>query len=392
MNQEIQAANKQTQTALIFSPKLTQASLPAEHPLKLDRSAQLYALIKSYGLLDKLGVQEITPTAATTDIVRAVHSDDYVEMVKDLSGGLHIPDALAQQYGFSDYGDNPPFPGMFEYHLLVSGASLKTVQLVIDGGFNAAFNPSGGANHHAKRDQASGFGVFNDAAIALAWLRHQGLRVAYVDIDVHQGDGVEAAFVRCSEVLTISLHESTMFLFPGGRGGFAENMGIGPGRGFAVNVPFAPNTDDRTWLWAFEEVVPPLLNAFQADIIVTQLGADGHFDDPLAHLCLTTHAYETAIRRIRSLAPRWAAVGGGGYDVGATTRVWALAFGIMAGLELPNELPASYVQRYGSKTLRDPPGALSPGSDGQSQIREFAEDNVRRIKRDVFPIHGLSSA
>ena len=132
---------------------------------------------------------------------------------------------VAQRHGFSAFGDNPPFPGMFEFQLLVSGASLTAARLVSEGKVGAAFNPAGGVNHHALPDQASGFGILNDAAIALAWLRDQGLRVAYVDIDVHQGDGVEAAFVGSDDVLTISLHESTLFLFPGPQGGFAEHIG-----------------------------------------------------------------------------------------------------------------------------------------------------------------------
>ncbi|MAG35722.1 MAG: acetoin utilization protein AcuC [Dehalococcoidia bacterium] len=392
MSQEAHQPPKRRQTALIYSPALVQASLPDRHPLKLDRPEQLHALIEAYGLLAAPGVREVAPTTTTTDAVCAIHADDYVEVVKRLSVSEHVAEEVAQRHGFSAFGDNPPFPSMFEYHLLVSGASLAAVQLVSEGSADAAFSPAGGANHHALRDQASGFGVFNDAAIALAWLRDRGLRAAYVDIDVHQGDGVEAAFVDSDDVLTISLHESTLFLFPGPQGGFAEHIGEDKGRGYAVNVPFAPHTDDATWLWAFEEIVPPLLTAFQPDIVVTQLGADGYFNDPLAHLRLTTHAYETAIGHLRDLAPRWAALGGGGYDTGATARVWALAFGIMAGVELPDDLPSSYAKAHGGETLRDPPGVARPNSDTQPQVREFAEASVHTVQRLVFPIHGLSTA
>ena len=165
----------------------------------------------------------------------------------------------------------------------------------------------------------------------------------------------------------------------------------GAGRGYAVNVPFAPYTDDATWLWAFEEIVPPLLAAFRPDIVVTQLGADGYHDDPLAHLRLTTHAYETVIGRLRDLAPRWVAVGGGGYDIDATARVWALAFGVMPGWSYPmNCRQATWRHTAGAK-LRDPPD-VAQSADTEPAVREFAETSVRTIRRLVFPIHGLSTA
>ncbi len=391
MSQENPVPPEQRRTALIYSPALVQAALPAQHPLKLDRPAQVRALIESFGLLATPGVREVAPTPATVAAARSVHAPSYVETVRRLSAGEQVPEMVAQRHGFSAFGDNPPYPGMFDFQLLVSGATLTAARLVHEGTVDAAFNPAGGVNHHALPDQASGFGIFNDAAIALAWLRDQGLRVAYVDIDVHQGDGMEAAFVESDDVLTISLHESTLFLFPGPQGGFAEHIGTGAGRGYAVNVPFAPYTDDATWLWAFEEIVPPLLAAFQPDIVVTQLGADGYYDDPLAHLRLTTHAYETVLGRLRDLAPRWVAVGGGGYDIDATTRIWALAFGVMAGVELPNEPPPGYVAAYGGKKLRDLPDAAQ-SADTPPAVREFAESSVRTIRRLVFPIHGLSTA
>ena len=391
MSQDTQAPSEQRRTALIYSPALVQAALPAQHPLKLDRPAQVRALIESYGLLAAPGVRETPPTRASVAAAHAVHATDYVETVRRLSAGERVPEMVAQRHGFSAFGDNPPYPGMFEFQLLVSGATLTAARLVHEGTVDAAFSPAGGVNHHALPDQASGFGIFNDAAIALAWLRDQGLRVAYVDIDVHQGDGVEAAFVESDDVLTISLHESTLFLFPGPQGGLAEHVGTGAGRGYAVNVPFAPYTDDATWLWAFEEIVPPLLAAFRPDVVVTQLGADGYYDDPLAHLRLTTRAYETVVGRLRDLAPRWVAVGGGGYDIDATARIWALAFGTMAGVELPNNLPSGYVAAYGGAKLRDPADAAQ-SADTPPAVREFAEAGVRTIRRLVFPIHGLSTA
>ena len=382
--------------ALVYRPELAQASLRPDHPLKLDRPQRFRELAEAYGLLQAPGVREVVPEPATVEQVRAVHDAGYVEVVERLSAvpsaGRTVPEGVAARHGFSAAGDNPPFPGMFDYYRLVAGASLAAVQMVHEGAVDAAFNPAGGVNHHAQRSRASGFGVFNDAAIALAWLRAQGLRAAYVDLDVHHGDGVEAAFADTDEVLTISLHESTQFLFPGPSSGFAEQTGDGQGRGFAVNVPLAPYTDDTTWLWAFEQIVPPLLAAYQPDIVLTQLGADGYYNDPLAHMQLTTHAYETAVHRLRALAPRWAAVGGGGYDLAATVRIWTLAFAVMADVELPDTLPTGDGNANDHGALRDPPGS-APTADVRRQgtVRAFAEDSVHTVQRLVFPVHGASS-
>jgi acetoin utilization protein AcuC len=241
-----------------------------------------------------------------------------------------------------------------------------------------AFMPAGGVNHHAMRARASGFGVFNDAAVAIAWLLQRGRRVMYVDLDVHHGDGVEAAFLDDDHVLTVSLHESTRYLFPGPKGGFPDDVGEGRGRGYSVNVALEPYTGDDVWLWAFEEIVPPLYRAFGPDLLLVQLGADGYFADPLAHLMLTTRAYETAAGRLAELTGRrLAAVGGGGYDVEATPRIWALELTTLVGLG-----PQA--------RWRDPPGAASLPAPVEAQARRGAEEAVATIRGLVFPVHGLT--
>jgi acetoin utilization protein AcuC len=274
---------------------------------------------------------------------------------------------------------------MYDYYLLVCGATIDAVRLVDDGQAPTSFMPAGGVNHHAMRARASGFGVLNDTAVAVAWLRQRGRRVMYLDLDVHHGDGVEAAFVDDDRVLTVSLHESTHYLFPGPKGGLADDVGEGRGRGFSVNVPLEPYTDDDTWLWAFEEIVPPLYGAFRPDLVLVQLGADAYFADPLAHLRLTTRAYETAVRRLMQLTGgRLAAVGGGGYDVRATPRIWALEFAVLAGGDVPEvpEVP---------ETWRDPPEAIpAPEPALREHVRRGAEEAVATIKGLVFPRHGLA--
>ncbi|MDQ3701808.1 MAG: acetoin utilization protein AcuC, partial [Chloroflexota bacterium] len=349
-------------------------------------------LLAAAGLFASGAAVVIPPHPADVADILRIHSGDYVDIVRRLSApetARHVRAAEAGRYGFSAQGDNPPFAGMYEYYLLLCGAATDAVRLVHESpaGPRVSFMPAGGVNHHAMPARASGFGVFNDAAVAIAWLRERGQRVMYLDLDVHHGDGVEAAFFEDDQVLTVSFHESTRYLFPGPKGGAPEDIGAGNGRGYSVNVAFPPYTGDDAWLWAFEEIVPPLYHAFAPDLLLVQLGADGYHADPLAHLLLTTHAYETAARRLAHLTGRrLAALGGGGYDVLATPRIWALEFAVLAGIL--GEPPAS-----GSpwEDLRDAPGSVpTPSRSVLEHVRQGAEDSVATIKRLVFPRHGLA--
>ena len=200
----------------------------------------------------------------------------------------------------------------------------------------------------------------------------------YLDLDVHQGDGVEAMFASDPQVLTVSIHESTRYLFPGPPGGLANSIGTGPGTGFAVNIPMAPYSDDKTWMWAFEEIVPPLHGAFRPDITLVQCGADAYHADPLAHLLLTENVYVRVAERLRSISGgRLVAIGGGGYDVEATPRIWASMFAAFSGLPVK------------SNWLHGPKSApiLDPGAS--SRVMDEAKGAVDTLKQLVFPVHGL---
>jgi len=214
-----------------------------------------------------------------------------------------------------------------------------------------------------------------------------GKRVAYIDIDAHHGDGVQAAFYQTNRVLTVSLHETGHTLFPGT--GFEYEIGEGEGKGYSVNLPFPPSTDDEVYVWAFEEIVPPLVQGFQPDVVVSQLGVDTFYNDPLTNLHLTISGFERIVRRIKSLAPHWVALGGGGYDVSNVARAWTLAWAIMNGVELDEKLPEIYLGKAGSygiheETLRF--GAEPPSSRQRGENRREAERVVHYIKEKVFPI------
>jgi len=368
------------QSAFIYDDAFSHHVLRQDHPMRPIRLRYTYELLDSYGAFKDSG-QLVKPRPATEEEVSAFHTSDYIQAVRMLSSGMYLPSSA--QYGFSAMGDNPVFPGMFEASLLSTGGTMVAAEMVAQGKVKAAFNISGGL-HHAMADRASGFCVFNDPVVAIKYLMKQGMKVAYVDIDAHHGDGVQAAFYDTDQVLTISTHESGRFLFPGT--GFVDEAGTGKGRGYSVNVPLFPYTGDDAYLWAFRETVVPLIKAFKPDILFTQLGIDTHARDPITHLQLTSRAFTEAVQEFASLGLPWIATGGGGYDVMAVARCWALAYGIMAGREWSQDIPEAYTSRYGITNLRDP-DVNPPAKELHDQIESHAQVTVEEIKKLFFPIH-----
>lgn len=362
--------------AFICSKELWKRGHEPSHPLKPERLKRTYELLCAYEAFD--GDSTLVPAReAKPEELALFHTEEYIAAVESLSrGGRKYNPA---QYNFGP-GDNPIFIGMYETEALKVGASLVAAELVVSGQVDVAFNFSGGL-HHAGPSRASGFCVFNDAAIAIHHLLRKGLRVAYVDIDAHHADGVQAAFYDTDKVLTISLHESGRYLFPGT--GFVDEMGIGAGHGCAVNLPLAPYTDDQVYIWAFKEIVPPLVETFGPDVVVSQLGVDTHYLDPLTDLNLTTVGYVAVVEMIRRFSPRWLALGGGGYNLDVVPRAWTLAYGVMCGREFPDELPSAYVEKYGLGKLRDQDGPyISEGM--RKRARRHAEKVVRELRRRIL--------
>jgi acetoin utilization protein AcuC len=327
-------------------------------------------------------VQLISTVKADEENLTLFHSREYLNILKNANDGYLAGDAYS--YGLGP-GDNPIFPGLYDWSLWVTGATLQAVDFVANGEGELAFNIAGGL-HHAMGSRASGFCYVNDSVIGILKLLNRGRRVAYIDIDAHHADGVQKAFYQTDQVLTISLHENGYTLFPGT--GFEYEIGEGKGEGYSVNIPFLPNTDDETYLWAFEEIVPPLIQAFQPDVVVTQLGVDTFYNDPLTNLHLSIFGFEKVVRRIKDLAPRWVALGGGGYDVSNVTRAWTLAWAVMNGIELSDKLPESYLEKAAKvgvheKELRGRPEFSS--SRQSEEIRMEVERIVNYLKKTVFP-------
>ena len=369
--------------AYVYGDALSGHVLREGHPMRPVRLRHTHALLRAYGAFDDEHALLVPPRPATLDELTTFHTEEYVETVRRLSSG---EEADGDRHGFSAHGDNPVYAGMYEAALLSTGASVQAAELIADGEASSAFAPAGGL-HHAMRGWASGFCIFNDPVVAINVLRKRGLRVVYVDVDAHHGDGVQAAFYHDTDVMTVSLHESGRWLFPG-TGAVAES-GAGAAAGYSVNLPLFPYTEDDAYLEAFERVVPPLIEAFAPDVLAAQLGADAYVTDPLTHLALSTNGYETVVRRLGAMGCPMLAFGGGGYDLDATARCWTLAYGSMLGREWPDELPPGADAYLASPRLRD---AAPPEVEPQvrERAREFARQQVTEIERLIFPVHGLA--
>lgn len=338
-------------TAYIYSEKFGSFFYGADHPMRPERLKLTHELISATGLDNLPDAGYLEARRATEEELLLFHTRDYLRSLKDSNMGVTPPEGTAHGLG---YGDNPVFKGVFDWSCLYAGATLQAAELVANGAAGGAFNIAGGL-HHAMPDRASGFCYVNDAAIAIKRLVQTGKRVAYIDIDAHHGDGVEYAFYDTDKVLTISLHESGQWLFPGT--GFVTDMGMKDGTGYSVNMPLPPSAGDDLFVDAFDAVVPPFIEAFSPDIIVTQLGVDTFENDPITHLNLTTNGFETMVERMRAFKLPWVALGGGGYDLGNVARAWTIAWAVMNGVKAPSKIPKNFLAAhpgvFGSENLRD---------------------------------------
>lgn len=371
-------------SAFIYTPEYNRFDYGQTHPFKIIRLKLCHDLLASLGVFQKENVQLVKPVPATKEDILLFHDEGYIDTLMRINKD---PDfQLSSQYGIGR-GDNPPFHGIYDWSTLYTGASIKAAEMVRSGEVSVAFNIAGGL-HHAMPARASGFCYINDPAIIIHILLKEGKKIAYIDIDAHHGDGVQYAFYSTNKVLTISLHESGEFLFPGT--GFVEEIGEGEGKGFSVNLPFYPGTGDSVFLWGFEKIVPPLIEAYDPDILITQLGVDTMATDPLAHLMLTTEGFTKMVERFRSFHIPWIALGGGGYNIASVVRCWALAFCIMSDFLPLDNIPDnihSKLQQYGYDgiTIRDTPLIM----EENPVAKKWVEEKVKFIEDSIFPIHGL---
>jgi acetoin utilization protein AcuC len=390
---------------VVWDEALTGYDFGPGHPFDPVRIRLTMALAGELGVLASPAVTMVSPSPATDGELETVHDGEYVEAVRH-AGRTLVPDL---RFGLGTE-DNPVFEGMHEAAALVVGATMAAARSVWSpvisrgGGLPAvhAVNIAGG-HHHAMRRAASGFCVYNDLAVAIRWLLAAGAeRVAYVDLDVHHGDGVQSAFYDDPRVLTISLHEHPATLFPGT--GLPGEIGTGAGAGYAVNVALPAGTGDAGWLRALDAVAVPLLRAFKPTVLVSQHGCDGHRLDPLAHLELTVDAQRYAQLMLHNLAGelcdgRWVAVGGGGYAlVQVVPRTWTHLLAVAAGAPVDPEMATPVRWRELARSLAGETAPLSMTDGASASYVSFAsgmdpgdpvDRAIMRTRSAVFASHGL---
>lgn len=324
---------------LIYSDSLLKYDFGSFHPLSQIRMKLAYELIKDCGFLEKSNVKAVEPSMANEAMILLAHDEEYVNVVRDLSSGVHHPDSF--RYGFG-LGDNPVFDEMHEASLVHMGATLKACDMVMDGEVQHVFSMGGGF-HHALRKRASGFCIYNDVVVAIRNLQREYSldRILYADVDAHHADGVQVALYDDPHVMNFSIHESGKFLYPGS--GHSEETGEGAGKGFTCNLPLWPNTHDESFIKAFGEILPALARAFKPQVILTQFGVDMHYDDPLSHINLTTKSYDFAAKTFHEIAHevcdgKWVCLGGGGYSSRSVSRIWTILFSRMIEANPPTYL------------------------------------------------------
>lgn len=380
----------------VYSQATTAYRFSARHPFTPLRYELTERLASAWGLLDAVPIVE--PRLANSADVALVHSAGLIDAVQAAGND---PAAADSRYGIGD-GDTPAFSGMHEAALLAVGSTITAVEAVLAEQAVRAFSVAGGL-HHAHRDRSAGFCIYNDCAIAIerAVRANPGLKVAYVDIDVHHGDGVQEAFYDRPDVLTVSVHESGAYLYPGT--GHVHEMGTGEGTGYALNVPLLPSAGDTQLVRAFDEVVAVALRRFCPDLIVVQGGADTHRDDPLAGLDATVAGYLDVVARACALADelcsgRIVLTGGGGYEAySAVPRMWGGALAVLAGLPIPQTLPQPWLdvshaaaREAGSRAPLAPQSTMLEQTPPQPHgVAERATLGLNKVAESLMRAHPL---
>ena len=345
-------------------------------PIRLSYVAEL---LQSYNVFETPGISMIKPELASEIDLLTFHTSQYINAIKNSTDAAIY--STSNQFNIG-YGDNPIFPNMYSLANLIVGSSILAAKHIYSGKHDAVFNMAGGL-HHAMPNNASGFCVFNDPVIAINTLLGFGLKPAYIDIDCHHGDGVQQAFYETNKVLTISIHESGKYIFPGT--GFTDEIGRGNGRGYSINMPLHPYTNDAVYIEMFENIVPKLIELFAPDIIVAQLGIDTHYTDPLTHLSLTTQGHSRVVEAIKKLGYPILALGGGGYNLQAVSRGWANAFAILSNYCLPDKIPDIYKSKYHVYTISDNIQPELPFAMRKS-IHAVVQQNLLYIENTILPL------
>lgn len=376
----------QVEAAFIHSPRLDEIGYPPDCPFNSHRAGMTRKKIVSMGLLNGKSRREFPPRPATRSELEMFHTPKYIDAIINAEAGDLSLAALAMGLGTLE---NPIFTGLFEYATLACGATLTGARLILEQKTRVAFNPSGGY-HHAGPEKASGFCYFNDVAMAGIMFSEASRRVLVLDLDVHHGDGVQKAFFNRKDIMTVSLHESGKSLFPGT--GFLDEIGNGPGEGYALNIPLPEGTYDGAYLRIFREAVFPVLKKFNPDVMILELGMDSLSNDPMAHLSLTNNAHAAIIHALMDLGKPILATGGGGYNIDNTVRGWTLAWSILSGQDEEDlnvgmgGVMLENLDWVGG--LRD--RVVPPNQKLKKFIDSEINGTIKKIKETFFPYHDIN--
>ena len=374
------------QAAFLHSPDIERYHYPPTCPFKTERAGMTRSILDGMGLLTGPDRAEVGFTAAPRETLERFHTAAYLDTMRRAAAGDLDVAALAMGFGTDE---TPVFREMYDYAALACGATLHGAHLVTAGEVTVAFNPSGGY-HHAQPEMAAGFCYMNDVALGCLALADAFDRVLYLDVDVHHGDGVQDFFYDRSDVLTMSFHETGDVLFPGT--GKPTDIGTGDGEGYSVNVPLPPGTYDEAFVRAFEAVASPLVEAFDPQVIVYEVGADGLAGDPLADLACTNNVYADLTRKVKAFGKPVLATGGGGYHPENTARAWALVWSVLVGERAHDTLQVGLGGVMLESTdwqggLRD--RALVTSNEQRRAVEPAIDEAVEAVRRHVFPLHGI---
>jgi len=365
---------------VIYSPKYNLYNLGESHPFSPKRIEMLIELLEEWNLF----TEPIHPNPISAKDLTQIHNEQYIDAVEKASAGFSVENV--DKFGLGN-ADNPIFLGMAEGARYQVGGTVLGAKLLMENKADKVLQLGGGF-HHAHNNFAAGFCIYNDLSLAITEMVNFGWHVAYLDIDVHHGDGVQEMFYSNENVMTISIHESGEFLFPGK--GWIHELGQGSGRALKLNIPLEPFSEGSSYLGFLDKVVNPALSWFKPNALVIQAGADAHFSDPLADNMLTTHDYEGIFRKIIEIADKTCNgkilfTLGGGYSSTATPRIWALLYLIMNNLDIPEFLPENWRNKWQKilgkpipKTLHDSLPAFEPIARS-SEISKINSDVMRRL-------------
>jgi acetoin utilization protein AcuC len=364
---------------IVYSETFQQYDFGPTHPLKPTRLKLTYELMKAIGLLSAQNVKVISPREATREDLLLFHREEYLRYVKQMS---------EIGTGYLDMGDTPVFKGCYEASALATGASLTAVESVMSGKVTHAINIAGGL-HHAHPDRASGFCIFNDPAVCIAYLKkNYGLeRILYLDVDAHHGDGVMYGFYSDPALLDIDFHEDGHHLFPGT--GFAKEVGADKAIGLKVNVPLPPFAGDDTYLTLFEKIVPVAVTKYRPQMLLLQCGADSHANDLLAHLQITTRTYRKVVEAVHKMAHEMAdgrlvIFGGGGYNIANVARTWTAAACVLAKFDPPNITPPGWRKMFEALVGERAPEAMYSDGEARREVsHDLAESQAARVFDDL---------